>query len=252
MLRVLLVDDEFPSRGELGCLLEEIGGVEVIGECEDGEEAVDFIKANTLDVVFLDIQMSTKDGLTAAWEIIQLPNPPKIVFTTGYNEYAVKAFELNAVDYVMKPYSKKRLELTVEKLKGLYQFEKLENKNVYQLLTKDKGVNNGKLSVWANDRLIVLHISQLFFVKAEGKGTSIIYSEKGNFHTRFTLKDIEEKLNSPHFIRTHKSYIVNLEKIQEIIPWFNNTYVLLLDGCQEKNIPVSRNYIKQFKELMGI
>ncbi len=252
MMKALLVDDEFPARGELRCLLEEIGRIEVVGECEDGEEALDFLKKNAIDVVFLDIQMSVKDGLTTAWEIIQLPHPAQIVFTTGYNEYAVKAFELNAVDYVMKPYSKKRLEQTVQKLVDLRQEKKWENSKIYELLAKKLVANQGRLSVWAHDRLVVLTTAQILCVKAEGKGKSVLYTEKGNFFTGFTLKEIEEKLNSSQFLRTHKSYLVNLEKIREIIPWFNNTYVLVLEGYTGENIPVSRHYIKEFNEKMGI
>ncbi|MBZ4654749.1 MAG: ypdB [Peptococcaceae bacterium] len=252
MMKALLVDDEFPAREELRCLLEEIGGIEVVGECEDGEEALAFLKKTPLDVIFLDIQMSVKDGLTTAWEILQLPHPPKIVFTTGYNEYAVKAFELNAVDYVMKPYSKKRLEQTVKKLVELKKAEKWENGTIYDLLAKNVVTHRGRLSVWAHDRLIVLNTSQIIFVKAEGKGKTVLYTEKGNFVTGFTLKEIEEKLNSSQFCRIHKSYLVNLEKIREVIPWFNNTYVLVLEDYTEENIPVSRHYIKKFNEKMGI
>ena len=251
-MKALLVDDEFPARGELRCLLEEIGGIEVIGESEDGDEALDFLKKNAVDVVFLDIHMSIKDGLTAAWEILQLPHPPKIVFTTGYNEYAVKAFELNAVDYVMKPYSKKRLEQTVRKLIDLKKTEKLENKNIYDLLAKNSVTHKERLSVWAHDRLIVLNTTQIIFAKAEGKGKTVLYTVKGNFVTGFALKEIEEKLSTYQFCRTHKSYLVNLEKIREILPWFNNTYVLVLEGYSGEKVPVSRHYIKEFNEKMGV
>lgn len=252
MINALVVDDEFPARGELRCLLEEIGGIEVIGECEDGEEALEFLVKNPADVIFLDIHMSIKDGLTVAWEILQLPHPPKIVFTTGYNEYAVKAFELNAVDYVMKPYSKKRLEQTVKKLVELKKAEKWENGTIYELLTKNAVTHHKRISVWTHDRLIVLNISQIIFAKAEGKGKTVLYTEKGNFITGFTLKEIEEKLNFSQFCRTHKSYLVNLDKIREVIPWFNNTYVLVFDGYSGEKVPVSRHYIKKFNEKMGI
>ncbi|PKM86936.1 MAG: DNA-binding response regulator [Firmicutes bacterium HGW-Firmicutes-12] len=257
MLKVLLVDDEFPARGELQCLLEEIGGFKIVGECEDGDEALEWIKAENIDVVFLDIQMSGKDGLTTAWEIIQIQNHPKIVFTTGYDEYAVKAFELNAIDYVMKPYSKKRLEHTTKKImsdKNIVEKKEEEkgNEEVFNLLDKGMESQIDRISVWASDRLVVIGISEIYFARAESKGRTMLFTERGQFCLNKTLKMIEEKINSLHFLRTHKRYYVNLEKISEIIPWFNNTYVLLLEGCTEKNIPVSRHYIKEFNRLLGI
>lgn len=257
MLRALLVDDEFPARAELRCILEEIGGFSIEDEFEDGEEALEMIRQKEIDVVFLDIQMRGKDGLAIAWEVIQTSNPPHIVFTTGYNEYAVKAFELNAVDYVMKPYSKERIEKTARKLYN--RNNKLDrshldsnNKQVFEMLEKNLSGQDGKISVWASDRLIVIKFSEVFFVKAANKGKVVLNTEKGLFYLNKTIKDIEGKINLPRFMRTHKRFYVNTEKVREIIPWFNNTYVLTLEGCSEQNIPVSRHYIKEFNKIMGI
>lgn len=257
MLKVLLVDDEFPARAELRCLLDEIGGFSIEGECEDGEEALEMIRLKDIDVVFLDIRMSNKDGLATAWEIIQIPDHPGIVFTTGYNEYAVKAFELNAIDYVMKPYSKRRLEQTTKKLNNEKRTKEKKagqkgNNQKFEMVEKNMNIENGKLTVWISDRLAVIKFSEIFFVKAGNKGKAVLSTEKGVLHLNKTIKEIEERINSPKFMRTHKSYYVNTEKVQEIIPWFNNTYALILEGCPEKNIPVSRHYIKEFNQLMGI
>lgn len=251
MIKVLLVDDEFPARGELGFLLQEFGLFDIVGECEDGDEAVEYIKNNTVDVVFLDIHMSIKDGLTAAWEIIHLDHHPYIVFTTGYNEYAVKAFELNAVDYVMKPYSKRRIEQTVKKLKNIVISQEVKQEALFKFLSQRTDLH-GRLSVWFNDKLIVLTHDQIVFIKADKKGQSILYTVKGIYHTGFALKEVEEKLNSHQFYRTHKSFLVNLSKIKEIVPWFNNTYIISLEYYPNEQVPVSRHFMKEFNEKMGI
>ncbi|MCR4441948.1 MAG: LytTR family DNA-binding domain-containing protein [Peptococcaceae bacterium] len=247
MIKALLVDDEFPARGELRCLLEEIGHVEVVGECEDGEEAVDFVKENDVDVVFLDIKMSVKDGVSAAWEVANLPSPPRIVFVTGFDDYAVKAFELNAVDYLVKPFSKTRLEQTICKLHEFFG-----SSSALPGAEFDSGVGSEIITLWSADRLVVVKIPEVFYARVEKKGKVIVCTEKGTFLTSFTLREIARKLAPPVFLQTHKSFIVNTKKIREIIPWFNKTYVLSLEGCAEEKIPVSRYYIKQFKKSMGI
>jgi len=249
-LKVLLVDDEYPARDELKYLLEETGGIDVVAECEDGGEALEIIKNKDLDVVFLDIHMSTRDGLSTAAEINKISGHPKVVFTTGYDEYAVKAFDLNAVDYVVKPYSRRRIKLAVAKLMEITQIER-QRENL-PVETKEKGPNPDKIGVWANDRMIMIKHSEIFFVHALEKRKTLLCTEKGKFTTPLTLKEIQSRLEQPQFIRTHKSYIVNVQKIREVIPWFNNTYVLNLEGCSEKDIPVSRHFIKDFNALLGI
>lgn len=251
-LRAVLVDDEFPARGELRCLLEEIGGVHVLKECEDGDEALLLLQSNEADVVFLDIQMSSKDGLTAAAEIRRLLKPPKIVFTTGYSEYAVQAFELNAVDYLIKPYSRRRLEQTLIRILDMKKAEGIGDRKTLETLNRIRDRGQGRFPVWDNDRLIVLDNNEIFFAHALEKRKTLLCTVKGNYTTSLTLKEIESRLSFSKFLRIHKSYIVNLEKIREVIPWFNNTYVLMLEGCPEKNIPVGRHYIKQFNQVMGI
>ncbi len=244
-MKVLVVDDELPARELLKFFLEQIEDIEIVGECDNGNDAVEFVKKQDVDAVFLDIKMYNKDGLSAATEIRNLLHPPYIVFTTGFSEYAVEAFELNAIDYVVKPYSKERLDKTVDRIK------KIKGDDIYELLSKDMFYKQGKLPVWANDRLIVLNYSDIKYFKSHKKGKSKVYSTEGEFIVDLSLKDIENKFKSGRFIRTHKSYITNLEKIEQIVPWFNNTYNLVLNGCEEK-IPVSRHYINKFRKLMGI
>jgi DNA-binding LytR/AlgR family response regulator len=247
MLKAIIVDDELPARKELAFMLEKNEGVSVIAEFEDGVETIDFLHAGQqADVVFLDIKMRRKDGVTTAWEIMQMAHHPYIVFVTGFEEYAIKAFELDAVDYILKPFDEQRLQQTVRKLKTLQTQHKLSNTHVYDYLNKQVPSGHRRLSIWSNERMVILQPSDIGYVKTDDKGKTVVCSNKGNFMTKLTLKDIQERLASSDFIRTHKSYMVNLNKIKEVVLWFNNTYMLVIDGYDDEKIPVARHYMKDF------
>jgi len=247
MLKAIIVDDELPARKELAFMLEQIEGISVIAEFEDGVETLEFLKPDRqADVIFLDIQMRRKDGITTAWEIMQMAQPPYIVFITGFEEYAIKAFELEAVDYVLKPFDEQRLHQTVRKLKTLHSRHELSNTPIVEYLNKQVPSGQKRLSIWSNERMVILHPRDICCVKTDDKGKTVVCSIKGNFVTKLALKEIQEKLASSEFIRTHKSYMVNLNRINEVIPWFNNTYMLVLDGYDDEKIPVARHYMKDF------
>lgn len=247
LLKVLVVDDEFPAREELVCLLTETKSVEVVGACEDGDEALEFIRERPVDAVFLDVQMPTIDGLSVAREILGLPEAPRVVFTTGFSEHAVKAFDLDAVDYLVKPYSKDRLERAVKKL---HAFFPEQGKRTSGGSSETEGAS--KLSVWSKGRMVLLNYADIFFLRAEGKRNTLVCSKKGNYYTNITLRELEEKLSRASFLRTHKSYLVNTAKIEEVIPWFNNTYQLVLQECPERDIPVARHYVREFNQRMEL
>jgi DNA-binding LytR/AlgR family response regulator len=246
-LHVLIVDDEYPARQELRCIFEEIGNIEVAAECRNGEEAYQTLLESDVDAVFLDIQMRTMDdGLVAAEKIMKLSRKPKIVFTTGFSEFAVQAFELEAVDYILKPYSRERLELTVERL------TREEKTQLSAASDRGRLPDQVRISVWHNDRLLVLLPSEIFFVRAEQKRKTLLCTAKGDFVTSMPLKAVQERLANCGFFRTHKSFLVNMSKVREIIPWFNDTYMLSLEGCLVQDIPVAKHFIQDFKQAMGI
>lgn len=250
-LKVLIVDDEYPARQELRCIFEEIGNIEVVGECRSGEEAYRTMLDCDVDAVFLDIQMRTMDdGLVTAEKIMNLSRRPKVVFTTGFSEFAVQAFELEAVDYVLKPYSRERLELTVERLTR--EEKTAASMNLSSLPDRGRSPDQVRVSVWHNDRLLVLLPSEIFFVRAEQKRKTLLCTEKGDFVTSMPLKAVQERLANCGFFRTHKSFLVNMSKVREIIPWFNDTYILSLEGCPVQDIPVAKHFIQDFKRAMGI
>lgn len=243
-LKVLVVDDELPAREELKCILEELDGITVSGEYEDGEDVLAALEKDLPDIIFLDIQMRSQDGLVTAEALLNLEKPPHVIFCTGFNQYAAKAFELNAVDYILKPYSIDRVRKSVDKVR---QFKGFIAQKVQQAEFR-----LGNICVWSSERIIVIHPEKIIFARSDEKKQTLLYTEQGSYHTKFTLKELNEMLQNKNFLRTHKSYLVNLDKVQEVIPWFNNTYVLVLENCRETNIPVARHYLKLFNQIMGI
>lgn len=242
MIKVVIVDDEYPTRQELASILNTINDVNIVSECTIGHEALSYLEENTADLIFLDIEMPQINGLEIA-KIIRntIPNPPQIVFSTGYGQFAVQAFDLQAFDYVLKPYTQERILTTI-----------MRYRNMKRQAEINKPKEKLKLPVWSADKMILLNPeTEIILIRAEQQKV-IISSNKGDFEINTPLKDIEQKLKDYGFLRTHKSYIVNISKIREIIPWFNDTYILTLDNCSQKDIPVSRHYLPEFKKLLNL
>lgn len=250
MIRSLVVDDEPPARELLKHFLGQTGKVEIAAECDNGDEALRLLEEWDFDVVFLDIRMNSTDGLTVAREINRRFSDVQVVFTTGFSEYAVEAFEVSAVDYVMKPYSKARVQQAVDRL--IRDKERVSAGTVKFERSSRPGVRvQEKITVWDNGRMVVVANADIIYCQARHKDQATIVTAGSSYTTSITLKELEGRLAPSGFLRIHKSFIVNLEKVREILPWFNNTYMLALGAGQEK-IPVSRHYIKEFNQVMGI
>jgi DNA-binding LytR/AlgR family response regulator len=248
-MRIVIVDDEKLARDELRFLLEQAGGIEVAGEAENGFEAVEVCRKLKPDVVFLDIQMPGKNGIEAAAEIIMMENAPAIIFQTAYDEFALKAFEVSAADYLLKPISAQRLEAALSRLKE----RRLPIKDLRQLLTdfsRPEVPQHKPLAVYDGEAIIPLKQEEIIFIEAEGKAVRIV-SKKGLFRYNGAFRDIEKKITSPDFLQCHRSYLINTAFVERIEQWFNNTYMLILSGTDEK-VPVSRGRMKEFKERLNL
>ncbi len=253
LLRCLIVDDEMPARQELLYILSGIEGVEVAGEASHGIEALELIKKLRPDIVFLDIQMPQMSGIDVARKLLHEDYKPIIIFVTAYDQFAIEAFEVNAIDYLLKPISEERLEKRLENIIFNEDKEKFDYNKLHKLIQNIKTNTHTtpkRLSLYHNNKLIPIEIKDIIYVTIEDKNT-IIVSNKGKFETNYTLNDLMEKLDSSNFFRSHKSYIVNLNYIESIEPWFNSTYNINLKNNKEV-IPVSRYYSKNFKEIMNI
>lgn len=233
-MNCIIVDDEYPSIKELSHFISNFSSIKILNQFDDSIKALEYLQTHNVDVVFLDINMPKLDGLTLSRVVSTLKAKPLLVFITAYSDYAVSAFEVAAFDYILKPYSESRI---VDMLKRL------------ESSTVSKAAIN-KITLWKNDKLYVINISDIYYCEAAEHDVNV-YTKTEQFIVSSSISDFYKKLSSENFFRCHRSYIVNLNKITEISPWFNNTYMLKLDGLQAE-IPVSRQNLLMFKQLMGI
>lgn len=224
-IRALIVDDEKPARDELRFLLESLGGIEVIGEAVNGDEALRLVAETRPDVVFLDVEMPGKNGLEVAAQLRRMPGAPRVVFATAYEEYAVRAFEVSAVDYLLKPFSRRRVADAVEKLgDSLDDEEEFEGKIDRLIREISRRFETTKIPAERNGSTILIDSSELMYAYSSG-GKVVLKTFDREFVTRLTLAEVESRLG-PRFLRVHRRFIVNLDKIGEVIPWFSGTYTV--------------------------
>ncbi len=252
-IRVLIVDDEKPARDELIFLLSQFPSfaLEVCGEATNGEEALDKIESLSPDVVFLDIEMPILTGVEVVQTLVtQSGKIPKIVFVTAYNQFAIKAFELNAVDYILKPIEKDRLQKTLEKVTVKHSSEISPDK-VFDLVKQIGGLNSKKrLALCSSDRYIPVDFEQVIYATVIEKKT-YVYTAKGCFEFFGTLQRLEEILNVPNFFRPHKSFLINLEWVVAVELALSGSYLIKLRDVETK-IPVSRSQLAEFRKIMNI
>jgi len=253
MQRCLIVDDEMPARKELLYLLNSIESVKVVGEASNGIEALELIKKLKPDIVFLDIQMPQISGIDVARNLLIEDHKPNIIFVTAYDNFAIEAFEVNAIDYLLKPISEERLKDRLGRINEVREQDDLNKNQINKLIEYIKSntkICSQRISLYHKDKLIPIDLNEIIYATIEEKNT-IIVSSKGKFEINCTLNELTERLDPNIFFRTHKSYIVNLNIIESIEPWFNSTYNINLRNNKEV-IPVSRNYVKKFRQLMNI
>ena len=242
MIKTLIVDDEAPAREELIYSLKKFGEIEIIGEASHGIEAVELNNKLKPDLIFLDIQMPKLNGVDVARKILDTNHNPYIVFVTAYEKYAVDAFEVNAMDYILKPIAEERLEKAMEKI-----LDKMKNRDKTSFR---KYENTSKICAYDNGKLIPLDLKEIIYATVEDRNT-VIFSTRGKYEVNYNLGELYERLDSPSFYRSHKSYLINLDYIEFIEPWFNSTFNVILKNVDIK-IPVSRGQAKEFKEIMNI
>jgi two-component system LytT family response regulator len=237
-MRILIVDDEQPARERLKRLLDDTEGAEVIGEAADGHQAVVLIEQEQPDIVLLDIQMPGLDGFGV---IDALEEPPPIVFVTAYDEYAIHAFEVNALDYLLKPFSKERLKQAIRRA----QEELAEGPDFASRLApllenlSSQGHYLTRLAVRDHDRIRVLNVDKADWFGIENEQTFVHVGSKA-YLIRRTLADLNARLDPARFFRAHRSAIVNLDQVKEIIPWFKGSHKLRLTTGAEVDLSRAR------------
>ena len=261
-LTTLIVDDEQLARDELAFLLKSVEGVDIVAQGKNGVEAVNLIKEHEPDLVFLDVQMPGLDGFGVIKKLVAQKVPmPQIVFATAFDQYAVKAFEVNALDYILKPFDKKRIAQTVQKaIKNIKEQEEEEAppntasrlESVIKLLESKQPQPRSKVLIRAAGRMILVDQRDICYASIED-GVITVYtsSVEGESNCR-TLEELADSLDANLFWRAHRSYLVNINRIKEVVPWFKSSYQLRMDDKKQAEVPVSRAQTKRLRELFRL
>ncbi|MDD5216789.1 MAG: LytTR family DNA-binding domain-containing protein [Candidatus Omnitrophica bacterium] len=253
MIRVMIVDDEPLAREELERLIKGDNEFEIVDHAANGNDALQNLKKKQIDVVFLDIDMPGLSGLEVAGRLAEWPKPPRVVFATAYDQYAIEAFEANAIDYILKPYDAGRLKKTLERVKELFQSQAPARDNLISL--EDELIKKGVLKKLighkkkTKDRLVVDPKDVYYFNVRYSEIYACLESDELIVHA--TLKELLDNLDSAQFAQTHKSFIVNLDKVQKVSPMFSGNYEITLKHSGMPKIPLSRRYAKGLKGRVG-
>ncbi|HEY4379078.1 MAG TPA: LytTR family DNA-binding domain-containing protein [Acidobacteriaceae bacterium] len=261
-LTALIIDDEPLARQELLYLLQSAEGVDVLAQGSNGIEAVELIRTHKPDVVFLDVQMPGLDGFAVLKKLLDKKmDLPQVVFATAFDQYAVRAFEVNAVDYLLKPFDRKRLLKTLEKVRAKIagQGDSAGDAKLDALMklveTRTQPAaksNSGKVIVRALGRLLLVDQREICYASIEG-GTISVFTRgvEGESNCR-TLEELMDQLDPEAFWRAHRSFVVNIQHIREVVPWFKSSYQLRMDDPKKTEIPVSRAQTKRLRELFNL
>jgi two-component system, LytTR family, response regulator LytT len=260
-LSAVIVDDEQLARDELAYLLKNLGDVNVVAQGKNGLEAVSLIREHNPDLVFLDVQMPGLDGFGVIKKLLDRKVPlPKIVFATAFDQYAVKAFEVNAVDYILKPFDKKRVAQSIEKARskieaGAGPEEKFETLVRMLESQKPQTAKTAKILIKAAGRLFLTDPKDICYATIEDGVITVATSGhagmEGHSNCR-TLEELFENLDPNSFWRAHRSFLVNIHHIREVVPWFKSSYQLRMDDKKQTEIPVSRAQTRRLRELFNL
>ncbi|MBK0016504.1 response regulator transcription factor [Kosakonia cowanii] len=242
-MKVIIVEDEFLAQQELSWLIREHSQMEIVGTFDDGLDVLKYLQHNRVDVIFLDINIPSLDGVLLAQNISQFAHKPFIVFITAWKEHAVEAFELEAFDYILKPYQESRIVNMLQKLESAWQQQA-------GTASSPQSRENATINLVKDERIIVTSIHDIYYAEAHEKMT-FVYTRRESYVMPMNITEFCSKLPTAHFFRCHRSYCVNLDKIREIEPWFNNTYILRLRDL-DFQVPVSRSKVKEFRQLMNL
>lgn len=237
VIKAIIVDDEAPARSELRYLLDEVGQVEVVAEAANVREAIECLKKHPCDMVFLDINMPEATGLQLADALRKLKYPPAVVFVTAYSEYAIDAFDVKAVDYLVKPVETERLRQAVSRV-----WE--------QVRLTSQAQKSERISVERGGKKVLIGVDGVRYVMARDDYT-YLQTDTERFFSTSSLSQLEKKLEGHGFFRVHRGYLVNLSQVAEVENVPGGTMLLTLDGCEDK-IPVSRRRAAALKKALDL
>lgn len=240
-MKAIIVEDEFLAQQELSWMIQQHSQIHIEACFDDGLDVLKYLQQHRVDVIFLDINIPSLDGMLLAKNINQFAHKPLIVFITAWKEHAVEAFELEAFDYILKPYHESRIVTMLSKLEATWQQQHTQTPAAHVSQT---------VNLQKDERIIVTDVNDIYYVEAHEKLT-FVYTRREAYVMSMNISEFCARLPEQQFFRCHRSYCVNLNKIREIEPWFNNTYLLKLRDL-EFQVPVSRSKVKTFRQLMRL
>jgi two-component system response regulator LytT len=255
-ISALIVDDEQPARDELAYLLKGFPDVEVVGQGKNGVEAVHLIRELEPQLVFLDVQMPGLDGFGVIKKLLEKKTRlPLFVFATAYDQYALQAFEVNALDYLLKPVARARLERAIGRARRMIEasestHEKLDR--LVRMMEERPVAQKGKLVVKSGGRLFLVDADDIIYATIEDGVISVVTRDlEGECRFR-TVEELQNNLDPKIFWRVHRSYLVNVNYIKELVPWFKSSYQLKMQDRKQTEIPVSRAQTRKLRELLHL
>jgi two-component system, LytTR family, response regulator LytT len=256
-LSAVIVDDEQLARDELAYLLSH-ADVNVVAQGKNGLEAINLVREHNPDLLFLDVQMPGLDGFGVIKKLLDRKVPlPQIVFATAFDQYAVKAFEVNAVDYILKPFDKKRITQSIEKVRAAIEAGGGPGEKIGTLvrMLESQKPSTAKILIKAAGRLLLADPKDICFATIEDGVITVTTSGhagmEGQSNCR-TLEELYENLDPNQFWRAHRSFLVNINHIREVVPWFKSSYQLRMDDKKQTEIPVSRAQTRRLRELVNL
>ncbi|MGH9745444.1 MAG: LytR/AlgR family response regulator transcription factor [Candidatus Acidiferrales bacterium] len=257
-ISTVIVDDERPARDELAFLLRGFPEVEVIAQGKNGLEAIALIKEHNPDLVFLDVQMPGLDGFGVIKKLVERKlRMPQIVFATAFDNYAIQAFEVSAVDYVLKPFDKARIAKAVQRARKMVEaqtspVERLETLVGQLGAPKAKSAQPVKLLVKSQARMFLVDAEEMIYASIQD-GTITIFARDAEGVSNYrTIEELAAALDADVFWRAHRSYLININHIKEVVPWFKSSYMLKMNDKRQSEIPVSRAQTKRLRELLKL
>jgi two-component system, LytTR family, response regulator LytT len=253
-LRALVVDDEQLAREELCFLLDEVGGVDVAGQAGNGVDAIEALDTLRPDVVFLDIQMPGLSGFEVARHVAAKRIPVHVVFVTAFDQYALEAFEVNAIDYLLKPVEAGRLELALQRVRRRTESEAPLNEHLEKIvkLVGDRQQRRSQIAVKVGERFLLVQTDEVIYASLNGDTISIVTGQVAGTSNYRTLDELQASLDPEIFWRVHRSHLVNINKIKEIVPWFSRNYILRMKDGKATEIPVSRSQTKRLRDYLKL
>jgi two-component system response regulator LytT len=258
-LRVLVVDDEELARDELCYQLEQLEDIDIVGQAANGVEALAVLDRSTPDLVFLDVQMPGLGGFEVARRLLEQPAAPLIVFVTAFDQHAIEAFEVSAVDYLLKPVESARLDQALQRVrKRLTGNRPATAEPVNDQLEKivkmmaERQIRREQVAIRVGERLMLVQAEEIIYASLADESINIVTGQVAGTSNYRTLDDLHARLDPEVFWRVHRSHLVNINKIKEIVPWFSRNYILRMKDGKGTEIPVSRSQTKRLREYLKL